>query len=244
VDSGKVLAIGGLGLVVAGVVGFTRYQSWAKEEIHRVQMEAATLRAQRDSITAVAAMRDSLRTVLSATADSLDERTDELRQRVATIEAGRVAAERAVWHLRTSDDTERAFQEAYPEFAPAMRMTEYQPSPEIPPLRYFMLPANTARTFMVYRLRSDSLTKTRDALFKLDTLNVSIIDLKDSIIVLGKLNERAFKIGYDSAFASSTRLTQDLVRELRKPRVNFNVPTLTGMAGALAAGLLVGIVVK
>ena len=238
-DSSRVLSVGGAALLVVGALAFLTYRSSA-EEIHRVQLEAATLRAQRDSIRAVAELRDSLRTVLGRAADSLDQRTDFLRERVAAIEAGREAAERAVWHLRTSDETEREFRQAYPEFAPSLRMTEYQPDPEIPALRYVMLPANTAKSFIVYRLRADSLELTRDALQHIVALRDSVIGLKDSIITLTRLNETTFRVGYDSAFAGFERRQEDYIKLAQQPRFGFNMPTVGTVAGALAVGFLVG----
>jgi hypothetical protein len=236
------LASAGVGVLAFGAVAFVAYRSSA-EALHRVEMEAAALRAQRDSIRAVANLRDSLRTVITATTDSLRQRTDSLRLSVARIEAGREAAERAVWHLRDSDATERAFREAYPEFAPAMRVTEYQQDPNGPALNYLMLPTNTARSFIVYRLRADSLELVRDSLLLLDTLNVAVIGLKDSVITLTRLNEDAFRIGFDSASAAFERLRADFETLARKPRLGFNVPTLGGMLAALGVGFVVGFVV-
>ena len=238
-DSSRVLSVGGAALLVVGALAFLTYRSSA-EEIHRVQLEAATLRAQRDSIRAVAELRDSLRTVLGRAADSLDQRTDSLRERVAAIEAGREAAERAVWHLRTSDETEREFRQAYPEFAPSLRMTEYQPDPEIPALRYIMLPANTAKSFIVYRLRADSLELTRDGLRQIVSLRDSVIGLKDSIITLTSLNASMFRVGYDSAFAGFERLREDYIKLAQQPRFGFNLSTVSTVAGALAVGFVVG----
>lgn len=239
-DKDRLRAVAGGVILVVLAIAFLTYRSSA-EEIRRVQLEAAILRAQRDSIRAVAELRDSLRTLLSRTADSLDERTDSLRERVAAIESGREAAERAVWHLRTSDETEGAFRKAYPEFAPAMRVTEYKPDPAAPPLRYLMLPTNTARSFMVYRLRADSLELTRDALTQIVSLRDSVVGLKDSIITLGRLNEAAFRVGYDSAYASFERLRDDYIKLAKQPRFAFNAPTLTTVAGALAVGFAVGV---
>ena len=239
--SGRLLASAGVGVVAFGAVAFVAYRSSA-EAIHRVEMEAAALRAQRDSIRAVANLRDSLRTVITATTDSLRQRTDSLRLSVARIEAGREAAERAVWHLRDSDATERAFREAYPEFAPAMRVTQYQ-DPGGPVLNYLMLPTNTTRSFIVYRLRADSLELVRDSLLLLDTLNVAVIGLKDSVITLTRLNEDAFRIGFDSASAAFERLRAEFETLARKPRLGFNVPTLGGMLAALGVGFVVGFVV-
>ena len=119
-------------------------------------------------------------------------------------------------------------------------MTEYQPKPDVPPLRYFMLPVNTARSFMVYRLRADSLELVRDGLQNIVTIQDSVVTLKDSIITLTRLNERAFRVGYDSAFASFEQLRKDYVALARQPRFGINGPTLFTIGGALAVGFVLG----
>jgi hypothetical protein len=244
VDKGRGLIVGALAIaVLLGISGFLSARLWARGEIDRVERQAEMLRAQRDSILAVTGLRDSLKLVLDASAIRLENETDLLRQQIGAIETARARAQLAVWELRTMNDTERRFAEAFPEFAPAMRATTVA-SAEGDSIHYLMFPTNFTRSFIIYRQNSDAFEAQRDSLLTLDAKNQEIIGLKDSIIVLTEANEQAYRLGYDSAFSVSQQLQAEYVKLLRQPRFGVNVPTLASLAGALGVGFAVGFVVK
>lgn len=240
-DKSRVLAV--VTVVLIGVVGYAAYQTarlWAQEEIRSVEEEARAVRAQRDSILIANEVRDSIGAELDAVADSLGAETDFLRARVEEMEAERAEQQLAVWQLRTADDTEREFAQVYPEFAPAMRATELV-TDDGDSIRYIMLPTNFARSFMVFRQNSDAFEAQRDSLLVLDEKNVQIIELQDSIQVLTAANADALRIGYDSAFARYEERTEEYIRLLDQPRFRFDVPTVTGLLGATAVGIVLGV---
>lgn len=235
--------LGAAGLAV--VLVFAAYQTArarAAEEIHRVEQEAATLRAQRDSIIAVAALRDSLSAEIRGVADSLGLEVDAVRRDIAQAEEERAEAQLDVWLLRSEDDVERRFREAFPEFASSMRVTEQAPEPGLLPLRYLMVPFQTARSFVTYRQNSESFEAQRDAFAAIDSMNMEIQSLQDSIIVLSEANEAAYRQGYADTFDRYTALSDDYVACLRRPRLDFGNKWGYMAAGGVgvALGVLVG----
>lgn len=244
-DRGKVYAGGTvLVLVVVAIGAFQTARLWARDEIHRIERQADSLRSQRDSIVAVTAVRDSMKQVLDRTLDSLGVEASTLRTRVASLEERRAAAQLGVWRLRTNDATEQMFRTAFPEFAGAMRATDLAPNDGDPPLRYLMVPTNFARSFIVYRNNSESFEAQRDSLLLLDSINLEMHGLEDSVRLLGELNERVLRIGYDSAYAKYDQLRNDYVKVLGQPRFTFNVPTVATVGGALALGIVAGLAVR
>lgn len=241
----KQIAIGfALVVAVALFAGFQTARLWARAEVARVEAEAEAIRAQRDSILTATAIRDSVRASVERAVSGLSAETQELRLKIAAMEQARAQAQRDVWLLRTSDDTEREFRTAFPEFADAMRMTELRPTPDAPSLRYLMVPANFARSFIIYRRNSEAYEAQRDSLAKLDDLNGQIIALQDSIATLLALNEQAFRMGYDSAYAMFERRTADYISLLQKPRFQLDVPTASTVVGSAAVGALLATLLR
>lgn len=226
---------------------FAAYQTAgarAQAEIARIRQDSATLHMRVDSIRAVASIRDSLRTELEALDDVLRGEAEQLREDVMEMEASRASAQLGVWLLRGTDEVERQFRTAFPEFAEVMRVTEMQPAPDLLPLRYLMVPFQTARTFVVYRQNSESFEAQRDALAELDSLNRRVIVLSDSVNVLTRLNAESFRMGMDSAFAQAQSLATDYIRELERPALNFEVPNRWALIGGAAAGIALGAAIR
>ncbi|HSH76401.1 MAG TPA: hypothetical protein VLA09_12005, partial [Longimicrobiales bacterium] len=119
-----------------------------------------------------------------------------------------------------------------------------QPAPDLLPLRYLMVPFQTARTFVVYRQNSESFEAQRDALAELDSLNRRVIVLSDSVNVLTRLNAESFRMGMDSAFAQAQSLATDYIRELERPALNFEVPNRWALIGGAAAGIALGAAIR
>ena len=202
-DRGKL--VGGLiGLVVVVAVAvFAAYQAAklsAQAEIHRAELERETARAERDSILAVTALRDSFKVETQRTIDSIAVATSDIRRFVDSVERDRAAEQLRVRLLRSNDAVEQRVREVFPEFAGAMRVTEDRTDPDVP-IEYIGFPVQFASAFMIYRQNAEAFEVQRDSLAMLDTLNLEIIALKDSIITLTELNEETFRLGFDSAFA-------------------------------------------
>ena len=235
------IALGAVAVVLLVVVANLIAQLGGQEKIHQAEVEAAQVRAQRDSITAVVAARDSMRQVVEVQAVQLTGEANDLRVQVAAAEQARATAQLGVRRLRTSEATEQRFRETFPEFSEAMRVTEVAP-PEDPAfsIKYIMVPSNFAQTFIIDHQNSASFEAQRDSLRVLDSLNLEIIALKDSITHLVELNADAYRVGYDSAFTKFEQRTAEYISLLREPRFRLDVPSLSVILGSAAIGVAIG----
>jgi hypothetical protein len=233
-------------LVVAGLVLFAGVQTarlWTRTEVRRVEMERDSVRIERDSILLITALRDSVRAEVRRAVDSMIGTTDALRRRVDSMENARARAQLEVRLLRTNDAVEQRVRQTFPEFANAMRVTVDHTDPELP-IEYIGFPVRFAEAFVIYRQNAESFEEQRDSLQMLDSLNVEVLALKDSIITLTELNERTFRVGYDTMYARYEARTDEYIRLLNQPRFKLDVPAVTALVGSMAAGVLVGTLIN
>ena len=229
------------------LVGYAAYQSAsfrAEREISRIRADSAELHTQLDGIRTEVALRDSLKTAIRSVETTLRGEAGVLRDSIRSEEGRRQAAQLAVWNLRSTDDREVAFQEAFPQFAPTMRVTEYQRSPDELSVRYLMVPFGAASTFVTYKIRSDSYLEQNALFAQLDSVSQEVIALKDSVDVLNQLNQNALRMGMDTAFSRYGAITQDYIRELERPAFNVAVPSKWYLIGGTAAGFVLGTVIR
>lgn len=237
--------LGGI-VVVAGVVVFAGVQTarlWARTEVRRVELERDSVRMERDSILMITAIRDSARAEVRRVVDSVIGTTNNLRRRIDSMETARARAQLEVRLLRTNDSVEQRVRETFPEFAGAMRVTVDRTDPEFP-IEYIGFPVRFAEAFVILRQNARAFEEQRDSLQMLDSLNVEVIALKDSIITLTELNERTFRAGYDSVYARYEARTDEYIRLLNQPRFKLDIPAVSAMVGSLAAGVLVGTLIN
>ena len=78
----------------------------------------------------------------------------------------------------------------------------------------------------------------RDTLKALDTLNIEVIALKDSIITLVEEKAPAYQHGYEDAYAKYEVMNEKYIDELKKPA--FGWAQWGAIIGGAAAGYLVG----
>ena len=235
-----------VGVLVVGVgyVAYQRASLRAEREISRIRADSAELHTRLDGIRAEVALRDSLRMTILSVESTLRGEAGELRESIRAEEARREAAQLAVWNLRSTDAREAAFQEAFPQFAPTMRVTEHQRSPDELSVRYLMVPFGAATTFVTYKNRSDSYMEQNQLFATLDSVNLEVISLKDSVDVLNRLNQDALRMGMDTAFSRYSAITQDYIRELERPALNIDVPSKWYLIGGTAAGFVLGTVIR
>ena len=234
-------------VVVVVVVGFAAYQRAsfrAEREISRIRADSAALHTQLDAVRAEVALRDSLKAAIRGVETTLRGEAVVLRDSIRAEEVRRQAAQLAVWNLRSTDAREVAFQEAFPQFAPTMRVTEYQRSPDELSVRYLMVPFGAASTFVTYKIRSDSYMEQNALFAVLDSVNLQVISLKDSVEVLNQLNQNALRMGMDTAFSCYGAITQEYIRELERPAFSVNVPSKWYLIGGTAAGFVLGTVIR
>lgn len=236
----SVVGIGAVALL--GVMAFAGFQTarlWAQNEIRRVEAERDSVQAERDSILWITAIRDSAKVETERTVDSILGATDAMRRRIDSMDVARAAAQLDVRLLRTNESVENRVREAFPEFAGAMRLTVDRRDPEFP-IEYIGFPTRFAEAFIAYRQNAESYEEQRDSLRLLDSLNVEVLALKDSIVTLTELNERTFRAGYDSVFALYQTRTTEYINLLNQPRFKLDLPAVGVIAGSVAVGVLIG----
>jgi hypothetical protein len=110
-------------------------------------------------------------------------------------------------------------------------------------LEYFVVPVWFTETFLIDHQDAQSWREQKDRLVALDSLNLQVIALQDSVEQLEVEKSRAFEAGYHEAYASYQDLSQRYLAELKKPRLSLG-STLGLCLGAAGAGVLVGSVIN
>lgn len=233
------IAVGAVAVILLVVVANLTAQLMSQEKIHEAEVTAAKVEAERDSIQGAVAARDSMRALMEVKADDLTRETDDLRDKVAVAERARAEAQLGVRMLRTTDDTEQDFRTTFPEFSGAMRVTEIGDDPDFP-IKYIMVPTNFAQTFIIDHQNAKSFEAQRDSLLILDSLNLEIISLKDSIVRLTDQNVNAFRLGYDSAYGEFRTCNADYISLLKQPRFRLDAPSIAVILGSAAVGVAIG----
>lgn len=235
----SLIVVGGVAVILLAVVANLTAQLMSKEKIHEAQVTATKMEAERDSIQGAVAARDSMRQIMEVKADGLTQEADDLRDKVATAERARADAQLGVRLLRTSDAAEQEFRTTFPEFSEAMRVTEVADDPVFP-IKYIMVPTDFARTFIIDHRNAKSFEAQRDSLLILDSLNLEIITLKDSIVRLTDQNVNAFRFGYESALGEFRTCNADYISLLKQPRFRLDAPSLAVILGSAAVGVAIG----
>ena len=78
----------------------------------------------------------------------------------------------------------------------------------------------------------------------LDTLNVQVIQLKDSVLVLEQQKSAAFRTGYDSAYTKYEALNAEYIAHLKNPKIGLKFPGWLALVGSAAVGVAAGAAIK
>ncbi len=216
-----------------------------KEEIMRTKLEMARLRAMRDSIFTVVAIKDSMQKLLQNQVSSLQTETNVLRDQVALLEEIRKTEQLSVRNLRRREDLQRRLEQTYPEMAHSdWGVTEVFNEEAGVGIEYLLVPLWFSETFIIEHQNSESYKKQRDKLMLVDSLQTTIVALKDSVFHLEQEKSAAYKAGYDEAYARYDTLSQKYIKLLEKPpQVKIGLPSiptiLTGGAIGVAAGVAI-----
>ena len=134
----------------------------------------------------------------------------------------------------------------FPEVARSSRwgITELYDDKEQVSLEYIVFPAYFAETFMIDHENAQNYKQQVGKLSTLDTLNVQVIQLKDSVLVLEQQKSAAFRAGYDSAYTKYESLNAEYIAHLKNPKVGLKFPGWLSLVGATAVGVAVGTVIK
>jgi len=243
----KLLIILGV-VAVLLLVGFTYVSARFvnRGRIAQLQMEQAQLTRQRDSIYAFARTRDSLQLILTDSVQRLSIQTSALRDTVRQLEGSRQAAVLSIRRLNRTDDLQARVAAVFPEVARSSRwgITELYDEKEQVSLEYIVFPAYFAETFLIDHENALNYKQQVGKLSTLDTLNVQVIQLKDSVLVLEQQKSAAFRAGYDSAYTKYESLNAEYIAHLKNPKVGIKFPGWLALVGATAVGVAVGTVIK
>jgi hypothetical protein len=236
------------GICVILLVGFTyvsaRFMDRAK--IAQLQAEQAQLTRQRDSVYAFARTRDSLQVILKDSVQVLTMQTSALRDTVRRLEVSRQAEVLSIRRLRQTPELQARVAAVFPEVARSSRwgITELYDEKEQVSLEYIVFPAWFAETFMIDHENAQNYKQQRDRLATVDTLNMQVFQLKDSVLVLEQQKSEAFRIGYDSAYTKYETLNADYIAYLKNPKVGLKFPGWIALVGSAAVGVVVGAAIK
>jgi len=109
-------------------------------------------------------------------------------------------------------------------------------------IEYFMVPAGFAETFAIDHANAESWLQQKDRLLTMDSLQIVVSALQDSVTMLAAANADAYETGYHAAFTGYQDLSRRYLAELKRPRIEIHAPI--GLLGAAAVGLVVGRVIR
>ncbi len=231
-----------LGIVFVLAVTFAFFGGlWQnKEKIHRAELEMQKMRAMRDSLQTVVAFRDSIQKQLKEEVSARKNEAQALREQVAMLEEQRADDQLSVRNLRKKEDLQQRLRETFPEMAQSQwGVTEVYNEEHDVSLEYLLVPLWFSETFIIDHQNALSWKKQRDKLQQVDTLNMRVITLQDSINTLEKLNRQAFERGYNVAFFKYDSLNQEYIKELKKGDLGWGWQT-AGFLGGGVIGVLIG----
>ncbi len=227
-------------ILVAALLLFRR----DPEAVTRARAEAARITAERDSIRRVVDSTVVEQANLRHERDRHAQAAAALRDSVAALERARVEAQRSVRSLRTTDSLGVRFAEAFPELG-----TEHWGITTLPltddtlGLEVLLVPAWFGETFLIDHQNAESWRAQKDRLLAVDSLQLHVAQLQDSITTLEAEKARAYEAGYREAYASYQELNARYVAELSRPK--FSLGSTVGLCvGAAGAGFLLGEVIR
>lgn len=211
-----------------------------RAEVRRVQAEAARLSGQRDSLLTVVTQRETEAAALRGRVLQYEGAAAMLRDSVAALERRRAADQLTVRRLRTTGALVTRLRAAFPEFGDSAWGLTTLPidARDTIGIEYLMLPAWFAETFVIDHANAESWAKQKDRLLAVDSLRLAVAALQDSIGRLVTANARAYRAGYDAAYAGYRDVSGRYVAELQKPRLSLG--RSIGLIAAAGAGFILG----
>jgi hypothetical protein len=229
-----------LGIIIAILFAYFGGYWQNKDKIQAAQLEMEKLRSQRDSLKTVVAYRDSLSGMIEDQIDMKENEADLLREEVLRLEEDRKNQQLTVRNIRKKESLQKKFQETFPEVANSdWGVTEVFNEQFGVGVEYLLVPVWFSETFIIDHKNSLSYRAQKDSLLLLDSLNQFVILLKDSVIVLERLNREAFEVGYDSAYTQYEELYEKYIDELQKGNIDWGWQA-AGIVGGGVIGILIG----
>jgi len=215
-----------------------------KEKIHAAELEMEKLRSMRDSLQTVVAYRDSLENLIGEQISTKKDEAQALRQEVNRLENERKEKQFTVRSLRKKEDLQNKFKETFPEVANSdWGVTEVFNEKYGVGIEYLLIPLWFNETFIIDHNNSKLYQAQRDKLVLVDSLNQFVIVLQDSVIVLEKLNRKAYEDGFNTAYGRYEELNQKYISELQKGKIDWTLQA-AGFVGGGIIGVLIGKEIK
>jgi TolA-binding protein len=213
-----------------------------REEIHRAQLEMQQLRASRDSIETLVAIKDSMQNVLSARVEDLTSQTDRLRREVEILEEERAENQLTVRNIRKKEDLQNRLAETFPEMAESdWGVTEVYNEEFDVGVEYLLVPLWFSETFIIDHQNSESYKQQVDRFSEIDSLHQQVSVLKDSLFTLEREKTEAYQRGYQEAFAKYEDINAKYIDLLEQPpSIDLGVPKWTVIGASIGAGVLAG----
>ncbi|OGU75257.1 MAG: hypothetical protein A2V93_00940 [Ignavibacteria bacterium RBG_16_34_14] len=211
-----------------------------KEKIHAAELEMEQLRSMRDSLLTVVAYRDSLELLIGEQISSKKDEAEVLRQEVSRLEEVRKEKQFTIRSLRKKEDIQNKFKETFPEVANSdWGVTEVFNEKYGVGIEYLLIPLWFNETFIIDHNNSKLYQAQKDKLLLVDSLNQFVIILQDSVLVLEKLNRKAYENGYNTAYVKYEELNQKYISELQKGKIDWGLQA-AGFVGGGVIGVLIG----
>ncbi|MFV1979532.1 MAG: hypothetical protein ACC655_00120 [Rhodothermia bacterium] len=215
-----------------------------RERISELENEIVLVQAKRDSILTAVAFKDSLQGLIQAQVDLKADEADELRREVAQLEQERREQELAVRRLNSFQAVEAKFLDTYPALERTARLMTVRRGGF--DLQFIGIPLAATETFVIEHNDAVSYRAQRDTLLELDSLNLELIALKDTMFVLERQKVEAYRLGYEDAFGRYENLNAEYISTLKSPCVsvfpNKSTAIIAGSIG-IVAGVAVGSIV-
>jgi hypothetical protein len=229
-------------VVLAALVVFSYFGGlWQnKDKIHQAELDRIRMRAMRDSLITVVAYRDSIEKMLTAQVEVYKDQAQILRHQVDILETEREENQLSVRRLRKKEDLQEQLKVTFPEMASSdWGITEVYNEANNIGIEYLLIPLWFSETFIIDHQNAESYLQQRDKLLMVDSLNLYVITLQDSIIVLEKANRDAYEEGYNIAYIKFDSLSQKYIAQLKKGKIGWGW-SAAGIVASGFAGYLIG----
>jgi len=215
-----------------------------KEKIQLAELEMQRLRSMKDSLQLVVAFRDSIESMIEGQISNTKDEAEILRKEVQRLEQDRKEKQFTVRSLRKKEDLQNKFKETFPEVANSdWGVTEVFNEKYGVGIEYLLIPLWFNETFIIDHNNSKLYQAQRDKLVLVDSLNQFVIVLQDSVIVLEKLNRKAYEDGFNTAYGRYEELNQKYISELQKGKIDWTLQA-AGFVGGGIIGVLIGKEIK
>jgi seryl-tRNA synthetase len=200
------------------------------------------LRASRDSIKTVVALKDSMQSVLSERVEDLDSETDRLRREVQELEEERARNQLTVRNIRKKEDLQNRLAETFPEMAESdWGVTEVYNEEFDVGIEYLLVPLWFSETFIIDHQNSESYKQQVSRFVEIDSLHQQVSVLKDSLFVLEREKAEAFENGYNEAYSRYEDINEKYINLLEQPpSIELGIPKWGIIGASVGAGVLVG----